>query len=91
MCNLCQHFVDENDTYEPHSNIARYVHLDDGETEYDHDARPNGDVRTVAAWEKAHPYLFPYAGESTEDFLARRKAEGHHTRRGPMHETASEP
>lgn len=37
---------------------AEYVHLDNGEIEYDHDAAPSGDRRTLEEWKRDQPSLF---------------------------------
>ena len=58
--------------------IARYLHLDDGDTEHDHDAEP-GLAMTGEEWHEKHPELFPLPGEDMDDgdsgYQARRKRE----------------
>lgn len=55
MCALCDHFVEENDAWGP--GLARYVHCDDGEQVFDHDAEP-GESRTSVDWTLDRPELF---------------------------------
>ena len=56
LCTRCQHFVERNcDTTTP--GLAKFVHLDDGEQEYDHDAVP-GVRHTLRVWKKLRPDLF---------------------------------
>jgi hypothetical protein len=57
-CADCWHFVDLNPAYRDAAGLAEYVHLDNGEKEHDHDARPGGVRGTLAAWKAAHPQLF---------------------------------
>lgn len=73
MCKHCDHFVEENYfgndkvvivdattvEVEGYSNgkLARYIHLEDGEQEFDHNAEP-GEVRTGLEWERFRPDLF---------------------------------
>ena len=55
----CWHFVDENWPYtEQDEGIAPFIHLDDGEKEYDHDAVPSGKPETLRIWRLAFPELF---------------------------------
>lgn len=55
----CWHFIEDNSaSFYPGMNIAEYVHLDDGEKEYDHDAIPSGDIFTLDEWRNRHPFLF---------------------------------
>ena len=64
-------FVDGN-------KMARYTHLDYGDTDHDHDAEP-GIAMTSEEWTVKHPELFPYPGEDADDadsgYQARRKQE----------------
>lgn len=63
ICAKCAHFVEENYSYltekdpRERARLAKFVHLDDGEAEYDHDAVP-GRSMSLAAWQKARPELF---------------------------------
>lgn len=59
LCTQCAHFVEENYSalLEPTAGYAEYVHLDDGEPEYDHDAVP-GQSDTLAGWRRSRPELF---------------------------------
>ena len=54
LCVGCDHFVDPND--EP--GCAPFVHLEDGEQEFDHDAEPSNQVHTLEEWRKLRPDLF---------------------------------
>lgn len=62
----------------PGDTMARYVHLDYGDTDHDHDAEP-GKVMTREEWQEKHPELFPLLGENDDDgdsgYQARRKRE----------------
>lgn len=37
---------------------CRYIHLEDGEQEFDHDADPSGEIHTPEEWGKLRPDLF---------------------------------
>lgn len=52
LCQHCDHFVDEND-----GSASGYLHLEDGEQEFDHDAEP-GETKTKQEWKKARPDLY---------------------------------
>lgn len=61
QCAHCDHFVEINDdpnvdTYD----LARYLHLDDGEKEHDHNAEPGRLSATLAMWRLFQPSLFEY-------------------------------
>ena len=67
MCGneFCYHFIEENPSYSkdnPFSYggdlIAQFIHLDDGEKEYDHDAIPSGMIHRFSWWKMAWPQLF---------------------------------
>jgi len=78
LCLHCWHFVDENSAFGDYPGLARYVHLDDGEKEHDHDAEPTGEPRTLEVWRLTNPSLFrTYAdgkiGPNSSHFHARRK------------------
>jgi hypothetical protein len=59
MCGheTCSHFIEDNAGYEDGTEIARFVHLDDGK-EYDHDAVPSGERRCLNEWRALRPELF---------------------------------
>ncbi len=62
LCQHCDHFVDPNDCLEDYppaeqANMAKFVHLEDGEQEFDHDAAP-GETKTGAEWKQCRPDLF---------------------------------
>lgn len=59
LCALCAHFIEENDSYksEPGIRLAEFIHLDDGDGEYNHDATP-GESDTLVGWRERRPELF---------------------------------
>ena len=69
-CYICDHFVESNDLCpgeyyhddpskpEGEPGLARYIHFDDGEQEYDHDAKPSGEVHGSIDWQRLRPDLF---------------------------------
>jgi len=75
-CRRCLHFVDLNAC--EGEDLAEYIHLEDGETDFTHDAEPSGIIMSLEKWQEIRSELFPYSGETDEEFLARRKREGHH-------------
>ena len=56
LCAKCSHFV-ELDTVDWPPRPG-YVHLDDGEAEYDHDATPSGHRKVLDSWKHDRPDLF---------------------------------
>ena len=60
ICLLCDHFVELNDSDPwPGVTLAEYVHLDNGEKEHDHDARPTpGASLAIETWRAIKPELF---------------------------------
>lgn len=58
ICQHCHHFVDPNDDYEPGNGNAEFVHLENGEQEFDHDAQPSEETKTLKEWEQERPELF---------------------------------
>ena len=56
LCQHCDHFVEPNDVTEP--GIAEYIHLDNGEKEHDHDARPSAITMTLDEWRQVRSDLF---------------------------------
>ena len=56
LCKHCDHFVDENPAAGP--GIAKFVHLEDGEQEFDHDGEPLGEGKTLSEWRETRPDLF---------------------------------
>lgn len=56
ICKHCDHFVEENTS--TGTGLAPFLHLDDGEQEYDHDAEPFGPDRTLLTWQLRRPDLF---------------------------------
>jgi len=58
LCKHCDHFVEENPSREGDPNLAKYIHLDDGDSEYTHNAEPSGDTRSIDRWKKERPDLF---------------------------------
>jgi hypothetical protein len=73
LCKHCDHFVDVNivdptdkvfDPLNPppadvdsHDWLAKYIHWEDGEQEFDHDAEP-GETHTDEEWGVLRPDLF---------------------------------
>jgi len=60
LCEHCDHFVDQNyiDGEIRQPGIAEYAHLEDGEQEFDHEAKPSSESHSLADWEKNRPDLF---------------------------------
>ena len=57
ICRHCDHFIEENNPAECVPR-ARFIHLDDGEQEYDHDAERSGQANTLHEWTTRRPDLF---------------------------------
>lgn len=62
LCKHCDHFVDPNDCLEDfpadeQAHIAKFIHLEDGEQEFDHDAEP-GETKLGHEWQRDRPDLF---------------------------------
>jgi hypothetical protein len=55
ICKICDHFVDENPCYEDDPTLFKFVHLEDGEQEFDHNAEPG---ETRKNWQDLRPDLF---------------------------------
>jgi hypothetical protein len=53
LCKRCDHFVDPDD-----SPKSGFVHLEDGEQEFDHDPEPSDQTHTLAQWRVLRPDLF---------------------------------
>ena len=53
LCKHCDHFVDPD----PESP-CKFVHLEDGEQEFDHDPEPSDQTHTLAQWQVLRPDLF---------------------------------
>ena len=58
LCKHCDHFVDSNDQFGKEPNICEYIHLEDGEQEFDHDAEPSTARRGLDQWKALRPDLF---------------------------------
>ena len=59
LCKHCDHFVEENPAHvSGKDDYATFLHLEDGEQEFDHDAAPSDQVMTGAEWKKKRPDLF---------------------------------
>lgn len=57
LCKHCCHFVDENYRGDPpDESLAAFVHMEDGEQEFDHDAEP-GESHTSEEWSVLRPDL----------------------------------
>lgn len=57
ICRHCHHFVDPADADAIEGGPAPFVHLEDGEQEFDHDAEPAGQA-TLSEWKRRRPDLF---------------------------------
>jgi hypothetical protein len=59
ICKYCDHFIDPNypDGQTIPEGVAKYIHLEDGEQEFDHEPSP-GTTRTLALWKLVRPDLF---------------------------------
>lgn len=66
-CAKCDHFVESNDEYFiTAQGIAKYIHLDNGEKEHDHDASPSSMTYYLEWWQYHFPALFTtYPDEMT--------------------------
>ena len=53
MCAKCHHFVDEEPAAE-----SGYIHLEDGDQEFDHAPEPSYAAHTLQEWKQLHPGLF---------------------------------
>ena len=76
LCKGCWHFVEDNDSDYQYFHAAPYIHLDDGEVEYDHDAEPSGVRYELITWSVNFPELFTiYAdgkiGPNSTNFVGR--------------------
>lgn len=79
-CRHCDHFVERSNNGEP--GAAEWVHLDDGEQEYDHDAEPGVVAgKTLSDWQQARPELFE---RHADDKIGPNSI--HHDRRGKVDE-----
>lgn len=65
-------------TFRDGSTMARYVHFEDGEQEFDHDAQP-GETMTGEDWKQVRPELFTMY---TDNCIGPNSA--HHSRRGKV-------
>lgn len=55
MCKHCDHFVQPN--YNAEGCIEGFIHLEDGEQDFDHDAEPHGKA-SLEYWKRRRPDLF---------------------------------
>lgn len=55
LCKHCDHFVDDNYGCEDDNSLAKHIHMEDGEQEFDHDAEPG---QVSDEWDKIRPDLF---------------------------------
>lgn len=90
LCKKCDHFVAKNDIgngefyvddpKKPATEVglARYIHLDDGDQEYDHDASP-GETHLMKVWKALQPDFFT---EYTDGKIGPNSI--YHSRRGKM-------
>lgn len=95
LCKHCDHFVGPNPVLEGEvvketfstycvldngTNIARYIHWEDGEQEFDHDAEP-GEAHTSKEWAHLRPDL---TREYPDGKIGPNSI--HHSRRGKVDE-----
>lgn len=57
ICKYCDHFIEENIDYTPESGFCQYIHLDDGDIEYNHNATPD-ETLPSGDWGILRPDLF---------------------------------
>ena len=76
MCKLCDHFIEDN-SGDTTPGVAKHLHLEDGEQEFDHDATPSGQAHTLSEWEGLRPDLFK---EHPDGKIGPNSV--HHSRRG---------
>jgi len=77
-CYHCDHFVEENEHYGV-PGIARYIHIDDGTQEYDHQASPNPLSYSIDDWKKIRFDLFVTHPDGKVGANSR-----HHSQRGKV-------
>ena len=95
ICSLCDHFVEYNYVQGP--GLAKYVHLDNGDKEHDHDAYPSLLTYPLDWWKAARPNLFKtypdnmvgpnsiyYPGWTCGHCLQRISKTGHHLSNGAV-------
>lgn len=63
ICKHCDHFVDDNDLPSDLSGaelerFARFIHLNSGEKDHDHEAEPGARMQTLREWKQERPDLF---------------------------------
>lgn len=56
LCRHCDHFVEANEP--PDSDADKFLHLEEGQQEFDHAAEPSAQVHTLAQWRELRPDLF---------------------------------
>jgi hypothetical protein len=78
LCKYCDHFVDENDAGSIADGCVPFLHLEDGEQEFDHAAQPQGQA-PLAEWMRRRPDLFH---EHPDGKIGPNSA--HHSRRGKI-------
>ena len=76
LCKHCDHFVDPNEPYQ--EGTAKFIHLEDGEQEFDHEPEPSDQVHTLAQWREIRPDLFV----EHEDAIGPNSI--HHNRKGKL-------
>jgi len=59
MCQHCDHFVERNDCKCQGMKLSKFVHLDDGSQEFDHDAA-HGIRHKLRVWKRLRPDLFKH-------------------------------
>jgi hypothetical protein len=80
LCRHCDHFVDKNDAFDGSCHqVARFIHLEDGEQEFDHDAEPSTKTHLLEEWRRLRPDLFKMHPDGK---IGPNSA--HHSRRGKI-------
>lgn len=58
LCALCDHFIELNESKSQDFSPTDYIHLEDGNQDFDHDATPSDQTYFESKWEKIRPDLF---------------------------------
>jgi hypothetical protein len=80
LCRHCDHFVEANDplTTAP-PGTAPFIHLEDGEQEFDHDPEAGDETHSLEDWQRLRPVLFREYPDGAIGPNSR-----HHSRRGKV-------
>jgi hypothetical protein len=79
LCKHCDHFVEANDQDSIDRGCAAFIHMEDGEQEFDHAAEPSDQSHTLEEWKQLRPDLFKHHrdGKIGPNSI-------HHSRRGKI-------